>query len=355
MLKDWYVKLHSGSGPTALSGKLTYDLAPVSYRADSTKACRMFLYYSNPNSDMSVESAWEDPEYAQRTDYELELNPANLDFSGSHSFADQLSRVVAEAEKLINQKQDIYDLEFSVPNTGFGMQDTDPTDDDFTLEATSMGTVADAASPYRFEPILSVNLNKLQADVNTYLAYKKALINQQKTAANKSSVQSATLIDKIENLTPNEMVTEVNSWLKRKKISVSRLLEILIQDANSVNATNVANTFYDLLDKDNWLTKDGELAYRVLDGAFQNAKYDNGKPLSGYNDPENPNEWHDYFEHYDRDQDYESIFDDDRVTRVAYVIGDKTTLNLFFDFTKTQLQAWVEQQYGGSEYAHDFK
>ena len=151
------------------------------------------------------------------------------------------------------------------------------------------------------------------------------------------------------------MLVEVNKTLKRQKLSAAALLETLVEESNNNGATNIATVFYDLLDKDNWLTKDGEPAYKVLDEAFQKATYDNGKPLTGYNDPKNPKEWHDYFEHYDRDQDYESIFDDDRVTKVSYVIGDKMTLKLFFDFTSEQLFAWVEQQYGGSEYAHDFK
>lgn len=355
MLKDWYVKLNTGSGPTALSGKLTYDLAPVSYRADSTKACRMTLYYSNPACDMSINYDFDDPNSVQRIDYEVEINPANLDFTSGRTFADQIEDVIVKAEDLIKQKQHGGNVAFSVPNTGFGMQSCDPKDDDFTLESAGMGSIKNAPSYEKYESVLNVDLAKLQNDVQMYLDYKKSLINQQQKAVNKNSTQSATLLDKIENLRPDEMIAEVNKWLKRRKISVSRLLEILIQDANTVNAPNVATAFYDLINKDNWLTKDGSPAYETLDEAFQKATYDNGKPLTGYNDPKDPKEWHDYFEHYDRDQDYDSIFDDDRVVQVSYVIGSKTELKLFFDFTEAQLFAWVEQQYGGSEYAHDFK
>ena len=151
------------------------------------------------------------------------------------------------------------------------------------------------------------------------------------------------------------MIAEVNKTLKRQKLSVVSLLETLIEEANSNGVTNVATVFYDLLNKDNWLTKDGEPAYKILDEAFQKATYDNGKPLTGYNDPVYPEFWHDYFEHYDRDQDYESIFDDDRVTKVSYIIGSKLELKLFFDFTSEQHMAWVANEYGGAEYAHDFK
>ena len=355
MLKDWYVKLHTGSGPTALSGKLFYDLSPVSYRADSTKACRMYLCYSNPACDMSIGYDFDDPNSVQRIDYEIEINPANLDFTSGRAFADQIESVTAKAEELIKQKQRGGDINFSVPNTGFGVQSCDPKDDDFTLEASGMGSVQNAPSYVKYESVLNVDLAKLQDDVQLYLDYYKSLVTQQQKAIHKSSTQSATLIDKLENLTPDEMVAEVNKWLKHRKVSLSRLLEILIQDANTVNATNVATAFYDLLDKNNWLTKDGEPVYDALEEAFQKATYDNGKPLTGYNDPDDPTEWHDYFEHYDRDQDYDSIFDDERVTKVSYVIGDKMTLKLFFDFTEAQLHAWVDQQYGGSEYAHDFK
>lgn len=355
MLKDWYVKLHTGSGPTELSGQLTYALSPVSYRSDSTKACRMLLCYSNPACDMSIGYDFDDPNSVQRIDYEVEINPANLDFTSGFTFADQIEDVVVKAEDLIKQKQHGGNLGFLVPNTGFGIQDCDPKDDSFTLESAGMGNIKNAPSYVKYESVLDVDLAKLQDDVHTYLDYYTNLNKQQNKAVNKRSTQSATLIDKLENLTPDEMVTEVNNWIKRKKISLSRLLEILIQDANTVNATNVATTFYDLINKDSWLTKDGSPAYEALDVAFQKATYDNGKPLTGYNDPKDPKEWHDYFEHYDRDQDYDSIFDDERVTRISYVIGSKTDLALFFDFTSDQLIAWVDREYSGAEYAHDFK
>ena len=105
MLKDWYVKLHTGSGPTALSGRLFYDLSPVSYRSDSTKACRMFLCYSNPACDMSIGYDFDDPNSVQCIDYEVEINPANLDFTSGRAFADQIESVTTKAEDLIKQKQ----------------------------------------------------------------------------------------------------------------------------------------------------------------------------------------------------------------------------------------------------------
>jgi hypothetical protein len=251
MLKDWYVKLHTGSGPTELSGQLTYYLSPVSYRSDSTKACRMLLCYSNPACDMSIGYDFDDPNSVQRIDYEVEINPANLDFTSGLTFADQIEDVVVKAEDLIKQKQHGGNLGFLVPNTGFGIQDCDPKDDSFTLESAGMGNIKNAPSYVKYESVLDVDLAKLQDDVHTYLDYYTNLNKQQNKAVNKRSTQSATLIDKLENLTPDEMVTEVNSWIKRKKISLSRLLEILIQDANTVNATNVATAFYDLINKDN--------------------------------------------------------------------------------------------------------
>ena len=159
----------------------------------------------------------------------------------------------------------------------------------------------------------------------------------------------------LENLNTEEMIAEVNKLLKRQKLSIASLLETLVEEASSKGATNVVTVFCDLLNKDNWLTKDGEPAYKILDEAFQKVTYDNGKPLTGYNDPVYSEFWHDYFEHYDRDQDYESIFDDDQVIKVSYVIGSKLELKLFFDFTSEQLVARVTTEYGGSEYAHDFK
>jgi hypothetical protein len=342
MINDWYVELNYHNFPEEFQ-QLTYDLADARGQASKIEACRMSLYYNNPDYD----------EEADHINHVVEINPAALDFSGSVSFTDQVKDIIAEAEALIIKDQTAFKQKFNVDGSAIGMLECEPAPGKFAVGRTTMEPKDFSSSKY--VPISKVALSKLQADIQLYLDYRNNERNQYIKAQKSKARKGANLLDKLENLSAEEMLIEVNKTLKRQKLSVVSLLETLIEDANSNGVTNVATVFYDLLDPDNWLTKDGEPAYKVLDEAFQKATYDNGKPLTGYNDPEDPQLWHDYFEHYDRDQDYDSIFNDDRVTKVSYIIGDKLSLKLFFDFTSDQLTAWVANEYGGAEYAHDFK
>ena len=357
MLKDWYLEKHNGSGPLDLKGKLTYNLMGVHDSSDPTKACRAYLYYKNPKSDSTLSKT--DPEYPHCEDYRVAFNPANLIYSDSHtvySLADQVKEILEKAEKVIadrsNSSSSTYsgeyylaNREFTVSGTTLGMLWCKPTGDRYEVFPTRINDLS------QLVPVSDVNIGKLLIDAQQYLDYEKGLIksaNQvEKTRANRTT----TLLNSIQNLSLGEMVTSVNTFIKRKKLNITNLIEMLVEEANNANLLNVASNFYSLTYNENWLTKDGKSAYKVLDEAFKQATYDNGKPLSGYNDPNDPAVWHDYFEHYDRDQDYDTIFDEDRVIKLAV---NNNEVQAYFEFTEAQLMNWVKQEYGNSPYDHDF-
>lgn len=83
--------------------------------------------------------------------------------------------------------------------------------------------------------------------------------------------------------------------------------------------------------------------------------YDNGLPLTGLNyPPENPVEEHDYFEHYDRDQDLEEVSGlYDEIERVFYD-EDNDEVNIVVNMTKEMYETDWFETYQGSSYEHDF-
>ena len=357
MLKDWYIKKHTGSGPTALQGKLTYDIMGVHYSSDPTKACRALLYYKNPKADSTLSET--DSEYPHCGDYQVEFNPANLIFSDGHtvySLADQVKEILEKAEKVIadrsNSYKSTYDgeytlatREFTVSGTTLGMIMCKPTGDRYEVFPTQINDLSKLVS------VSDVNIGKLLIDAQQYLDYEKGLIKSTNQVEKTRVNRTTTLLNSIQNLSLDEMVASVNTFIKRKKLSITNLIEMLVEETNSANLFNVASNFYSLTYNENWLTKDGKSAYKVLDEAFKQATYDNGKPLSGYNDPKDPTIWHDYFEHYDRYQDYDTMFDEDVVTKLAV---NNNEVQAYFEFTEAQLMNWVKQEYGNSPYDHDF-
>lgn len=360
MLKDWYIQKHAGSGPFELAGKLTYDIMGVHYSSDPTKACRAYLYYKNPKADSTLNKT--DQEYPHCIDYEVAFNPANLIHSDGHtiySFTDQIKEILEKAEKVIadrsNSYKSTYDGEYSlatrkfiVSGTRLGMLECAPTGDEYEVFPISMNALERRS---QLVSVLDVNVGKLLIDVQQYIDYEKGLIKSANQVEKTRVNRTTTLLNSIQNLPLDKMVASVNTFIKRKKLTIIDLIEMLVEEANSANLFNVASSFYSLTYNDNWLTKDGKSAYKVLDEAFEQATYDNGKPLSGYNDPNDPTIKHDYFEHYDRYQDYYNMFDDDIVTKLAV---NNNEVQAYFEFTEAQLTAWVKQEYGNSSYDHDF-
>lgn len=363
MLKDWYIRYANSSGISALAGKLTYYILGVSGRTDASKACRMYLYYSNPNSDPSLDQKT-DASYPLCLDYELEINPAPLIQAGCTNFADAIKDIVDVAEQLINDPNNVSKyswgyqsspLNFTVPGTELGMQSCDPSGSDYTMLGSSMGYVQNRiAAGERYESVLKVDTLKLLEDAQTYMDYEGARIAQYKKEERNKNRRTANSLKKLDSLTPRNMINEINARLKRKEWNILELMELLITEADSAGLSNISNTFQDLEDAANWLTSDEKPVYDVLDDAFQNTYYDNGKPLTGYNDPNDPNAWNDYFEHYDRDQDYQEFFCGDRVVEVGYSVRHGNELKAYFEFSSADLIRYVQAEYGGAEYAHDF-
>jgi hypothetical protein len=364
MLKDWYIRYANTSGVSALAGKLTYYILGVSGRTDPSKACRLYLYYSNPNCDPSLDQRT-DINYPHCLDYEIEINPAPLIQAGCTNFADAIKDIVDVAEKIINDPSKVskyswgYQLspqEFSVPGTELGMKSCDPTGPDYAMLGSSMGYIQNhIASGDRYESVLKVDTIKLLEDAQTYMDYEGARIAQYKKEEQNKSRRTSTFLKKLDVLTPRNMIREVNARLKRQSWNILELMELLIEEAESAGMQNISNTFQDLMDSSNWLTSDDKPVYDVLDDAFQHTYYDNGKPLSGYNDPNDPKVWHDYFEHYDRDQDYGDFFSGDRVVSVDYSVHHGNELKVYFEFSSKDLIKYVQDEYGGAEYDHDFR
>lgn len=83
--------------------------------------------------------------------------------------------------------------------------------------------------------------------------------------------------------------------------------------------------------------------------------YDNGLPLTGLNyPPDNPDEEHDYFEHYDRDQDLEIVSGlEDEIKKIVY--DEKyNVFNVIVNVTVEEYESSWYETYQGSSYEHDF-
>ncbi len=82
--------------------------------------------------------------------------------------------------------------------------------------------------------------------------------------------------------------------------------------------------------------------------------YDNGLPLTGVNyPPEDPDEEHDYFEHYDRDQDFGGTGMDEDILEIDYDENENEWI-VRVDVTKEGFESDWEDTYQGSSYEHDF-
>ena len=93
-------------------------------------------------------------------------------------------------------------------------------------------------------------------------------------------------------------------------------------------------------------------AYKQMSDIMETLHYDNGLPLSGYNYPaENPTEWNDYFEHYDRDQDFwEFYLDED----IYGFVTDGKDIYIKVDVSWVDLRNCLANSYDGASWEHDF-
>ena len=93
-------------------------------------------------------------------------------------------------------------------------------------------------------------------------------------------------------------------------------------------------------------------AYGKIYDIMETLHYDNGLPLSGYNYPEdNPTEWNDYFEHYDRDQDFGEFFLDEAIYSF---VTDGQYIHIKVDLSFADLRDCLVASYDGADWDHDF-
>lgn len=92
---------------------------------------------------------------------------------------------------------------------------------------------------------------------------------------------------------------------------------------------------YDVRDED---------GYSCINSIMRTLHYDNGKPLSCDD--------YDYFEHYDRDQDFWGFYDDQLVDHFE-LDKDGKLINVMV-MTKQELRDELVDRYEGSSWEHDF-
>lgn len=93
-------------------------------------------------------------------------------------------------------------------------------------------------------------------------------------------------------------------------------------------------------------------AYMRISNIMETLHYDNGLPLSGYNYPEDkPTEWCDYFEHYDRDQDFWGFYFDEPIYNFC---TDGKDIYMRVDLSLSDLRDSLTYAYDGASWDHDF-
>jgi hypothetical protein len=93
-------------------------------------------------------------------------------------------------------------------------------------------------------------------------------------------------------------------------------------------------------------------AYIKISNIMEDLRYDNGLPLSGVNYPkDNPTQWNDFFDHYDRDQDFWGFYWDYPVYNFT---PDGTSIYVRVDCSLSELRGYLTEAYEGASWNHDF-
>lgn len=92
---------------------------------------------------------------------------------------------------------------------------------------------------------------------------------------------------------------------------------------------------YDVKDKD---------GYMIINDIMKTLHYDNGKPLSGDD--------YDYFDHYDRDQDFWGFYEDELIDH--FELDKDGNLIIVMVMNKEELTDKLTDMYDGSSWEHDF-
>ena len=130
---------------------------------------------------------------------------------------------------------------------------------------------------------------------------------------------------------------------------------------NEIEKLNFPTKFYEMLngllnDTGNVYLKNTKLnnedAFVQIQNIMKTLCYDNGLPLSGLNYPkENPTEENDFFNHYDREQDFWGFYNEFSI--YEFVIKDNEIF-MVLDLTINELKEILDKEYSGSSWEHDF-
>lgn len=89
-----------------------------------------------------------------------------------------------------------------------------------------------------------------------------------------------------------------------------------------------------------------------ISNIMEDLHYDNGLPLSGLNFPaDNPTVWNDFFDHYDRDQDYWGFYWDCEIYNFA---TDGKEIFMRVNCSLADLRDYLTAAYDGASWEHDF-
>ena len=139
-------------------------------------------------------------------------------------------------------------------------------------------------------------------------------------------------------MTCGEFRTYVDEIFDRTNNSQDRVLQT-VNDFWKIVIDSLSSTgtifLYDVRDRN---------GYMVIDDIMETLHYDNGKPLScdDYN----------YFDHYDRDQDFWGFYED--IVIDHFELDKNGNLIIVMVMTKEELTDTLTYWYDGSSWDHDF-
>ena len=131
-----------------------------------------------------------------------------------------------------------------------------------------------------------------------------------------------------------DMVDELIEWNEgdseedQKAVEFWTTVQEITTDADSI-------FLYDVKDRN---------AFMVIKDIMETLHYDNGKPLSC--------DEYDYFEHYDRDQDFWGFYEDELIDH--FELDKDGNLIQVMVMTKEELTDKLTDMYDGSSWEHDF-
>ena len=139
-------------------------------------------------------------------------------------------------------------------------------------------------------------------------------------------------------MTCSEFRTYVDELVYKNNNSQNNVIQAVIEFWNIVleSLSDVGSLFiYDVRDED---------GYMVINDIMETLHYDNGKPLScdDYN----------YFDHYDRDQDYWGFYEDELIDH--FELDKDGNIILVMVMNKEELTDKLTDMYDGSSWEHDF-